>query len=112
MSAEAEELVLVLVTAPDEERAASLARALVEERLAACGNIVPGIRSIYRWKEAVADEREALLLLKTRASLFEALRSRVVELHPYEWPEVLQLGVEAAHGPYRDWILESVRPRP
>ncbi len=112
MSAEAAELVVVLVTAPDEERAASLARTLVEERLAACGNIVPGIRSIYRWKEAVEDEREALLLLKTRTSLFEALRARVVELHPYDCPEVLQLGVGAAHGPYLDWILESVRPHP
>ena len=67
--------IVVLVTAPSADKAAELARALVEEQLAACGNVLPGLRSIYRWEGKVHDEPEALLILKTRASLFEALRA-------------------------------------
>ena len=104
------DIILVLVTAPSAAVAASLARTLVEEGLAACGNVVPGLRSIYRWQGRVEDEAEALLLLKTRAEAFEALRRRVVELHPYDVPEVLRLAVEAGHEPYLAWVRESVRP--
>jgi periplasmic divalent cation tolerance protein len=101
--------VLVLVTAPTAEQAASLARTLVEEGLAACGNVVPGVRSIYRWEGRVQDEAEALLVLKSRAPLFEALRERVVALHPYQCPEVLRLDVAAGHAPYLRWIADNVR---
>ncbi len=101
--------ILVLVTAPSADKAAELARTLVEEQLAACGNIVPGLRSIYRWEGKVHDEAEVLLLLKTQASLFEALRARILSLHPYQVPEVLRLGVEAGHEPYLAWIRDSVR---
>jgi periplasmic divalent cation tolerance protein len=102
--------ILVLVTAPTADKAAELARTLVEEQLAACGNVVPGLRSIYRWEGKVHDEAEALLILKTRAPLFEALRQRVVELHPYQCPEVLRLDVEEGHAPYLQWIRDNVRP--
>ncbi len=102
--------ILVLVTAPTADKAAELARALVEEQLAACGNVVPGLRSIYRWEGKVHDEAEALLILKTRAPLFEVLRQRVVELHPYQCPEVLRLDVEEGHAPYLQWIRDNVRP--
>lgn len=95
---------VVLVTAPDADAAARLARALVEERLAACGNVVPAIRSIYRWEGRVHDEGEALLVLKTRAARVDALRARVLELHPYQVPEVLVLPVEAGSEAYLDWI--------
>jgi periplasmic divalent cation tolerance protein len=95
---------VVLVTTPTPERAAEIARALVEERLAACGNVVPAIRSIYRWEGKVQDEQEALLVLKTTRARFEALRARVVALHPYQVPEVIALGVEAGHAPYLAWI--------
>jgi periplasmic divalent cation tolerance protein len=101
--------VLVLVTTPTAEQAASLARTLVEEGLAACGNVVPGVRSIYRWEGRVQDEAEALLVLKSRAPLFEALRERVVALHPYQCPEVLRLDVAAGHAPYLRWIADNVR---
>jgi periplasmic divalent cation tolerance protein len=104
--------ILVLVTAPSADKAAELARALVEAQLAVCGNVIPGLRSIYRWEGQVHDEPEALLLLKTRASLFEPLRARVVQLHPYQVPEVLQLGVEAGHQPYLNWIYDNVRQPP
>ena len=104
--------VVVLVTAPSAEKAAELARTLVEEQLAACGNVLPGLRSIYRWEGKIHDEPEALLILKTRACLFEALRERVVALHPYQVPEVLRLDVAAGHLPYLEWIGASVRATP
>ncbi|WP_338865123.1 divalent-cation tolerance protein CutA [Myxococcus stipitatus] len=104
--------ILVLVTAPSADKAAELARTVVEEQLAACGNILPGLRSIYRWEGKVQDDAEALILFKTRASLFDALRSRIVALHPYQVPEVLRVDVADGHAPYLAWILESTRPSP
>lgn len=104
--------IVVLVTAPTADKAAELARALVEEQLAACGNVLPAIRSIYRWEGKIHDEPEALLVLKTRAPLFEALKARVVALHPYQVPEVLRLDVTGGHLPYLEWIGASVRPLP
>jgi periplasmic divalent cation tolerance protein len=104
--------VVVLVTAPSADKAAEIARTLVEEQLAACGNVLPALRSIYRWEGKIQDEPEALLILKTRANLFEALRERIVALHPYQVPEVLRLDVAAGHLPYLQWIGQSVRSAP
>src|SRR6266545_3655273 len=98
------EALVVFVTTHTAERAAELARALVQERLAACGNVVPGVRSIYRWEGKVHDEGEALLVLKTTRARFEALRERVLALHPYEVPEVIALPIEAGSAPYLAWI--------
>jgi periplasmic divalent cation tolerance protein len=95
---------VVLVTAPSSDEAARIARALVEERLAACGNVVPGLRSIYRWEGKVEDEAEALLLLKTTRERFPVLRDRVLALHPYQVPEVLALPVEAGSERYLAWL--------
>src|SRR5512138_2638605 len=100
---------VVLVTTPTPERAAEIARAVVEERLAACGNVVPGLRSIYRWEGKVQDEPEALLVLKTTRARFEALRDRVLALHPYQVPEVVALGVEAGSEKYLAWIAAETR---
>jgi periplasmic divalent cation tolerance protein len=100
---------VVLVTAPGADRAAEIARALVEERLAACGNVVPGLRSIYRWEGRVQDDAEALLLLKTTRDRFEALRERILALHPYQVPEVIALPVEAGSAPYLEWIRAETR---
>jgi len=101
--------ILVWGTAPNEETAATLCRTLVEEHLAACGSVFPGLRSLYRWDGAVQDGREAGFLLKTRAELFESLRARLTELHPYQVPEVLRLDVADGHAPYLEWLLASVR---
>jgi periplasmic divalent cation tolerance protein len=101
------EAVVVLVTAPGVEKAAEIARVLVEENLAACGNVVPAIRSIYRWEGKVQDDQEALLVLKAPRRNFEKLRARVVALHPYQVPEVIAVGIEEGHQPYIDWILEG-----
>jgi periplasmic divalent cation tolerance protein len=103
------DILVVLVTAPSAEKAAELARQLVEERLAACGNVLPGIRSIYRWEGKVQDEPEALLVLKTHRDRFEALRNRVLALHPYQVPEVLALPVEAGNEQYLAWVTGETR---
>jgi periplasmic divalent cation tolerance protein len=100
--------ITVWVTAPSPDEAARIARALVEEGLAACGNVVPGLRSIYRWQGQVHDEPEALLVLKSWAPRFEALRARVVQLHPYDCPEVLRLDVADGHPPYLQWMKDAV----
>lgn len=99
--------IVVLITAPGADKAAEIGRALVEERLAACANIVPGVRSIYRWEGKLQDDAEVLMLVKTRAALFEKLRERVVALHPYSVPEVLALPVAAGAQPYLDWIASA-----
>ncbi len=95
---------MVLVTAPDAEVAGRLARTLVEERLAACANILPGLRSIYRWEGAIQEDEEVLVLLKTRAERCPALAARVKDLHPYELPEVLELPVTGGSDAYLDWV--------
>jgi len=100
---------VVMVTAPSGGKAAEIARALVEERLAACGNVLPGLRSLYRWEGKVQDDAEALLLLKTTRDRFEALRARLLSLHPYQVPEVIALPVEAGHAAYLEWIAASTR---
>ncbi len=104
----AADALVVLVTAPSADQAAELGRTLVSERLAACANVLPGIRSIYRWEGKVQDEPEALMVLKTTRARFEALRDRVLALHPYEVPEVLAIGVEAGNQRYLQWIAASV----
>ncbi|MFZ5444315.1 MAG: divalent-cation tolerance protein CutA [Myxococcota bacterium] len=96
---------VVLMTAPDEEKAAAIARTLVEERLIACANLVPKIRSIYRWQGQLCDEAEVLVIMKCAAERFEALRARVTALHPYTVPELLRLEVVEGHPPYLEWVL-------
>ncbi len=99
---------VVFVTAGSADEAAAIARALVEERLAACGNIVPGIRSIYRWQGTVHDDPEALLILKTRADRFEELARRVGELHSYDVPEIIALPLVAGSARYLAWLDGAV----
>jgi periplasmic divalent cation tolerance protein len=101
------EVRLVLTTVPSAEVAAKLARTLVEEKLAACGNVLPAVRSIYRWKGKVEDENEVMLLLKTHVRQVARLQARILELHPYEVPEVLAVPVEAGFQGYLDWIAAS-----
>jgi periplasmic divalent cation tolerance protein len=105
------DVVLVLVTVPDAETGVRIGRALVEERLAACVNLVPGLRSIYEFEGQLCDESEVLCLLKTRKSLFPALRERVTALHPYRVPEVIALPLADGHAPYLDWVLSGTGPR-
>ncbi len=101
---------VVLVTAPDTEGAASLVRALLERRLIACGNIVPGLRSLYWWQGKICDEPEVLLVLKSARAHLEALEAAIVELHPYDTPEVLVLPVEAGSARYLEWLACALEP--
>ena len=103
-------VLLCLSTCPDADAAARIARTLVEERLAACVNQVPGVASTYRWQGAIHDETEVLLLIKTTRERFDALRTRLVELHPYELPELIALDLADGHAPYLDWMTAATRP--
>ena len=103
-AAEPDALRVVFVTAPDAEAGERIARTLVDERLAACVNIVPGVRSIYRWEGRIEEEAEVLLIAKTRADRCDALAGRVRQVHPYAVPEVLALPVAGGSEPYRAWV--------
>lgn len=98
-------MISTVANAEDGER---LARTLVERRLAACVNVLPPMASYYRWEGRVESAEERLLVIKTRAELFEELRATLVGLHPYQVPEVLALEVAAGHSPYLSWLDESV----
>lgn len=97
---------VVFSACANEDDAARLGRVLVEKGLAACANILPGMRSIYRWKGAVHDEREVLLLLKTTSARFDALRDTLRSEHPYELPEILAIPVTEGLSEYLGWLAQ------
>jgi len=101
--------VLVLTTLDAEADASSFAQTLVSERLAACVNVLPAMSSVYRWKGAVESAREQQLVIKTTAERIEAVKARLLELHPYEVPELLIVPVSGGSEPYLSWLSESVR---
>lgn len=102
---------VVFVTAP-EAVAPVLARAVVERGLAACVNLIPGVRSIYSWRGAVQDDAEVVMMMKTARDRFDALRAAIVSLHPYEVCEVIGLPIADGSAPYLDWIRVCTRPQP
>lgn len=99
--------VVVFMTVPDEETGARVGRALVEEGLTACCNIVPKIRSIYKWKGKISDEGEALCIMKTRRELFDKLKERAAALHPYDVPEVIAVDISGGLPEYLKWIEDE-----
>jgi len=101
------DVLLCLTTCPDEASARAIADALVEERLAACVNRLPGVQSTYRWKGEVCREPEQMLLIKTAGERFEAMKSRLLALHPYELPELIVVEVASGHAAYLDWVVAS-----
>lgn len=102
------EVNIVLVTVPDEDAGLRLARRIVDERLAACGNVIPGLTSVYRWDGEVQEDPEALVLFKTTVGVVAKLKARIAELHPYEVPEFLALPVTYGHEPYLRWVEGEV----
>lgn len=105
-----DELRTMLMTAPDLETGEAIARRVVEERLAACANVVPGVSSIFRWEGEVQEAREVLVILKTTEERAAELSQRIVELHPYDVPEVLALPVSSGFEPYLEWVRTSSEP--
>lgn len=99
---------VVLSTFPDADSAARVARTLVDDRLAACVNLIPSVRSIYRWQGAISDEAETLAVIKTTAGRYAALAARIAELHPYQVPEIIALPLVEAHPPYLAWLAGEV----
>jgi periplasmic divalent cation tolerance protein len=104
------EALIVFTTFANEDDAARVVRALVAERLAACGNLLPGARSIYRWKDRVEDEREVVVLLKTRKQDWAAMMSRLHELHPYQTPECVAVRIAAGAPGYMEWLESALAP--
>lgn len=98
---------VAFMTAPSRETAERIVRDLVGRRLVACGNIVPGLRSIYRWEGAVEEADEVLTILKARAADLDAVARRVQELHPYEVPELIAVRIAGGLPAYLGWILEE-----
>ena len=100
---------IVLTTLGAQTDAAAFARVLVDERLAACVNILPAMTSVYRWKEAIEEEREQQLVIKTTSDRVEALEARFHELHPYELPEFLVVAATDGSAGYLEWLDKSTR---
>jgi periplasmic divalent cation tolerance protein len=101
---------IVFITFPDFDSAQGIVGTLVSERLAACGNLIPGLESIYRWEGKVERAAEVLAILKTEKQCFEALEKRVRELHRYEVPECIAVPIEAGAAAYLAWVRDSVVP--
>lgn len=101
---------LCLCTCPDPATARQLAETLVDERLAACVNIVPGLRSVYRWQGATHCDEETLLLIKTTRARYPALQARLPALHPYELPELVAVEVADGLPAYLRWLADATRP--
>ena len=95
---------MAVTTVPSVDVGRALVKALVERRLVACGNILPGAVSIYRWKGAIEESAEAVVLLKTRAERWDALKAALPSLHPYEVPELILVPIIGGHQPYLDWL--------
>jgi len=96
--------IVVMTTLANTDDAVKLVQSLLERRLVACGSVMPGVRSLYRWQGKVADEQEVIVLLKTRSARLETLKLAFEELHPYKVPELLALPVTAGNAKYLEWI--------
>jgi periplasmic divalent cation tolerance protein len=107
-----QDALVVVTTVGSEEQARSIAEALVEQRLAACVNILPSVRSIYRWKGKLWDDEELLLVIKTTAGRFQALRAAIQRLHSYELPEILALAVADSDPAVLAWLTSAVGEAP
>ncbi|MDG2307389.1 MAG: divalent-cation tolerance protein CutA [Candidatus Binatia bacterium] len=109
LSNETNDAVVVLTTAGSEAEASNIARALVERKLAACVNLVPGVRSIYAWQGEICDDSEVLLVSKTTRARFDALAAAIRELHSYNVPEIVALSASEVDDAYAAWLTEAVR---
>lgn len=105
---ESDDVIVVYITCPTDETSTTLARILIENRLAACVNIIPTVRSLYEWKGQLCDDQESLLIIKTVQPLFEQLQKTVKAHHPYEVAEIIALPVVAGAEDYITWVKASI----
>lgn len=101
--------VIVLTTVGAAFDVAALARELVEQRLAACVNVIPQVQSVYRWQGRIESDTEQLLMIKTVDERVDALQSALLSRHPYEVPELVVMRMDDVRGPWREWLIDSVR---
>ncbi len=106
------DVVFVYVTHPDADAALALGRRLVEEGLAACANVLSGMRTVYRWRGRIEEGTEAVMIVKTRADLMTVLQARIVSEHPYECPCIAALPIAGGSPDYLDWISRACREAP
>lgn len=99
---------LVLCTCPDQDSAQSIAENLIDQRLAACVNILPGIKSIYSWQGKRESAQEHLLIIKSTKNVYETLEKAIIKLHPYELPEVITVNIETGNESYLNWISDCI----
>lgn len=105
----ADNFCMVLMTIDNYERARQIARTVVSEQLAACCNIIPGVTSIYSWNNAVNEESEFLVLIKTSRGLLPQMEQRIRELHTYEVPEIISITLDGSSLPYLQWLRSAVQ---
>lgn len=101
--------IIVLCTTPDYDCAKKIAQILVEKKLAACCNIIPGLTSVYSWKNKIQEDIESLLLIKSAKQKFELLKEEILLVHPYDLPEIISLDVSEGHKKYLEWVFSSVK---
>ena len=99
--------ILILITVPNQKTGEEIASHLVEKNIAACVNIIPGLTSIYKWKGKIEKDDELLLLVKTQQELFHSVEKSVLEIHPYEVPEIISIDISQGFTKYLDWILSE-----
>lgn len=104
------EMLMVFTTFANAEDAARAVRTLVEERLIACGNLLPGVRSLYRWEGKLEDQSEVMVIMKTRKQDWTALISRLHELHPYQVPECVAIRIASGSPKYMAWLEAALEP--
>ncbi|CAD98531.1 putative CutA1 divalent ion tolerance protein [Cryptosporidium parvum] len=102
-------IILIYISAPNQDEATSIAKTLVDEELCACVSIIPSVRSIYKFKGQVHDENEVMLLVKTTSQLFTTLKEKVTEIHSYELPEIIATKVVYGNENYINWVNQTVR---
>lgn len=109
MKAKMSEYILIFSTISSKDEADKLAKTLVDQKLAACVNIIRGISSIYEWKDKICIDDEILLLIKSRKDLFDEIKSAIISLHPYELPEIISIPIIDGLDPYLKWIDENTK---
>lgn len=103
------DVLLTLITVPNRETAERIADELLQRKLAACVNIIPGITSHYRWQDKLERDTELLLIVKTTHAVFDELRDAVIKLHPYDLPEIIGINVVRGMEEYLKWVIAEVK---